>query len=97
MGDSNSIAVMVCYATANQQEIIPLELPPQTNILQAIQQSGVLDQYTEIDLAKNTIGVFGKLVNLDQVLQDKDRIEIYRPLRINPMDARRSRAAREQY
>ncbi len=96
MGDSNSIAVMVCYATANQQEIIPLELPPQTNILQAIQQSGVLDQYTEIDLAKNTIGVFGKLVNLDQVLQDKDRIEIYRPLRINPMDARRSRAAREQ-
>ncbi len=95
MGDSNSIAVMVCYATANQQEIIPLELPPQTNILQAIQQSGVLDQYTEIDLAKNTIGVFGKLVNLDQVLQDKDRIEIYRPLRINPMDARRSRAARE--
>ena len=94
MGDSNSIAVMVCYATANQQEIIPLELPPQTNILQAIQQSGVLDQYTEIDLAKNTIGVFGKLVNLDQVLQDKDRIEIYRPLRINPMDARRSRAAR---
>ncbi len=97
MGDSNSIAVMVCYATANQQEIIPLELPPQTNILQAIQQSGILDQYTEIDLAKNTIGVFGKLVNLDQVLQDKDRIEIYRPLRINPMDARRSRAAREQY
>ena len=97
MGDSNSIAVMVCYATANQQEIIPLELPAQTNILQAIQQSGVLDQYTEIDLAKNTIGVFGKLVNLDQVLQDKDRIEIYRPLRINPMDARRSRAAREQY
>jgi putative ubiquitin-RnfH superfamily antitoxin RatB of RatAB toxin-antitoxin module len=96
MGDSNSIAVMVCYATANQQVIIPLELPPQTNILQAIQQSGVLDQYTEIDLAKNTIGVFGKLVNLDQVLQDKDRIEIYRPLRINPMDARRSRAAREQ-
>ncbi len=96
MGDSNSIAVVVCYATANQQEIIPLELPPQTNILQAIQQSGVLDQYTEIDLAKNTIGVFGKLVNLDQVLQDKDRIEIYRPLRINPMDARRSRAAREQ-
>ncbi len=97
MGDSNSIAVVVCYATAKQQEIIPLELPPQTNILQAIQQSGVLDQYTEIDLAKNTIGVFGKLVNLDQVLQDKDRIEIYRPLRINPMDARRSRAAREQY
>lgn len=97
MGDSNSIAVMVCYATANQQEIIPLELPPQTNILQAIQQSGVLDQYTEIDLAKNTIGVFGKLVNLDQVLQDKDRIEIYQPLRINPMDARRSRAAREKY
>ncbi|MCZ6564989.1 MAG: RnfH family protein [Gammaproteobacteria bacterium] len=97
MGDSNSIAVMVCYATANQQEIIPLELPPQTNILQAIQQSGILDQYTEIDLAKNTIGVFGKLVNLDQVLQDKDRIEIYRPLRINPMDARRSRAAREKY
>ena len=97
MGDSNSIAVMVCYATAKQQEIIPLELPPQTNILQAIQQSGILDQYTEIDLAKNTIGVFGKLVNLDQVLQDKDRIEIYRPLRINPMDARRSRAAREKY
>jgi len=97
MGDSNYIAVTVCYATAHQQEIIPLELPPRTNILQAIQQSGILDQYAEIDLAKNIIGVFGKLVNLDQVLQDEDRIEIYRPLRLNPMDARRSRAAREQH
>lgn len=96
MENNKSISVEVCYAQTHQQEIASLTLPPQTKVLQAIQQSGILDKFPDIDLSKNSIGIFGKIIELDQVLRDRDRIEIYRPLHEDPMQARRRRAEQEK-
>lgn len=96
MENNKSISVMVCYAQAHQQDIVSLTLSPQTKALQAIQQSGILDKFPEIDLSKNSIGIFGKIIKLDQVLRDRDRIEIYRPLHEDPMQARRRRAEQQK-
>ncbi|HFQ4994844.1 TPA: RnfH family protein, partial [Vibrio vulnificus] len=57
-----------------------------------IRQSGVLEIYPEIDLGKNKVGVFSRLVKLDATVRDKDRIEIYRPLLADPKEIRRKRA-----
>ena len=67
---------MVCYAKAQQQETISLTVPSQTSVLQAIQQSGILERYPEINLSENSVGIFGNAATLNQVLQDKDRVEI---------------------
>ena len=58
----------------------------------AIRASGVLDAFPEIDLAKNKVGIFSKLVKLDETVRDKDRVEIYRPLIADPKEVRRKRA-----
>jgi putative ubiquitin-RnfH superfamily antitoxin RatB of RatAB toxin-antitoxin module len=62
-------------------------------VQQAIEDSGVLQRFPEIDLAKNKVGVFGKAAKLDALLQDGDRVEIYRPLIADPKEARKKRAA----
>ena len=52
----------------------------------------MLDAFPEIDLAKNKVGIFSKLVKLDETVRDKDRVEIYRPLIADPKEVRRKRA-----
>ena len=87
------IRVDVVYALPNQQALVKLHLPAQSTALAAIQASGLLQQYPEIDLAKNKIGVFAKLVKPDAILRDRDRVEIYRPLIADPKEVRKKRAA----
>jgi uncharacterized protein len=60
----------------------------------AIEASGVLARHPEIDLAKQKVGVFGKLKALDTPLADFDRVEIYRPLKVDPKTARLRRVAK---
>lgn len=96
MENNKSISVMVCYAHSHQQEIISLTVAAKTKVLQALQQSGILDNYPEIDLSKNSIGIFGKIVSLDRGLLNNDRIEIYRSLRLDPIQARRQREEQQQ-
>ena len=96
MGVSDFIHIKVCYALSHHQEMVSLELPASSNVLDAINCSEILEIYPEIDLSKNSIGIFGKIVDLDHVLADKDRVEIYRPLLIDPMEARRQRAELEK-
>jgi len=90
---SFKILVEVAYARPDMQVIIPLEVAPGTTVEQAIQQSGVLTRFPEIDLAVNQVGVFGKLGKLDQILREKDRVEIYRKLIADPKEIRKQRAA----
>ncbi len=87
------ISVTVCYAHVHRQEVVSVMLPLQATVLQAIQESGILGKYPEVDLLKNNAGIFGEVVGLDQALLDRDRVEIYRPLSCNPMKARHRRAA----
>ncbi len=96
MVNNDLISVVVCYAKPNHQDLISVKLPPSSSVLTAIQQSGILEKYKEINLERNKVGIFGQLVKLDQTLHDNDRIEIYRPLQVDPMEARRHRAAQQK-
>ena len=85
-------SVAVCYALPDVSFLMQLDVDAGTTIAQAIAASGVLARFPEIDLARNQLGLFGKLKPADTVLRDGDRIEIYRPLQADPMESRRRRA-----
>lgn len=87
------IIVEVAYATPASQVIYTAEVDENATIEDAISASGILDEYPEIDLSINKVGVFSKLAKLDQSLQHKDRIEIYRKLIADPKAVRKQRAA----
>jgi uncharacterized protein len=88
------INVEVAYATFSEQVIIPLQVSAGTTVHQAIELSGVLSRFTDIDLAKAKVGIFSQICKLDTVLKADDRVEIYRPLLCDPMQARRVRATK---
>lgn len=90
--NSEEILVEVAYALPTEQIILPIKASADTTAENAIKQSGILTKFPEINLAENKIGIFGKLTQLDTVLRDKDRIEIYRPLIADPKEVRRQRA-----
>lgn len=89
---SNEIQVEVAYALPQRQVVIPLHVVPGSTVAHAIDASGVLAKFPEIDLAQNKVGIFGKLTKLDSTLRDHDRVEIYRPLIADPKEVRRKRA-----
>ena len=85
--------VEVSYALPDKQSIISLEVEEGTTIKEAIEASGVLDTYDQIDLTRDKVGIFSKFATLDTVLREKDRVEIYRPLIADPKKVRKERAA----
>ena len=89
---SLDMTVEVAYALPNQQLIIPVQIAPAANADVAIQASGILAKFPEIDLNVNQIGVFGKLIKLNTPLRHLDRVEIYRALIANPKETRKQRA-----
>ena len=90
------ILVEVAYALAEKQVIISIQVPTKFNVKQAIEKSGILKKFSSIDLSKNKVGIFGKKTKLDHLLKDRDRIEIYRPLILDPKEMRRKRAAKQK-
>jgi putative ubiquitin-RnfH superfamily antitoxin RatB of RatAB toxin-antitoxin module len=90
---SELISVEVVYPLPQKQEIFVVKLPLGATVREAIESSGVLAKYPEIDLAKSKLGVFAKLAKPDSVLRDRDRVEIYRPLIADPKEVRKQRAA----
>jgi len=110
MGDDadtaeNVISVEVAYATPEKQLIVALKVAAGTTVHEAIVMSHIADEFPAIDLHENPVGIFSRLLDgkgrptaQDYVLQSGDRIEIYRPLVIDPKQARleRVRAAAEK-
>jgi uncharacterized protein len=92
MEQTKTITVELIYIKPDSQNILSLELAKGSDIHQAIDQSGLLKRFPEIDLEVNKVGVFSKIQSLDTVLKSGDRIEVYRPLRADPKEARRQRA-----
>jgi putative ubiquitin-RnfH superfamily antitoxin RatB of RatAB toxin-antitoxin module len=62
-----------------------------STVAQAIAASGILEQFPDINLNQQKAGIFGQICTQDKTLADGDRVEIYRALLQNPMDARRGR------
>ena len=89
----NEILIEVAYALPKKQLIIPVKVKQGITAEEAIQLSGIVKKFPEIDLEVNQIGIFGKLTQLDHVMRERDRIEIYRPLIADPKEIRRQRAA----
>ena len=85
--------IEVVYPLPTKQEIFSVKLPLGSTVRQAIEASGVLNKYPEIDLTKNKLGIFAKLAKPDAALRDRDRVEIYRPLIADPKEVRKQRAA----
>ena len=86
------IRVEVVYALPAEQPILQVSLAGGATVEDAIRASGVLEAHSDIDLAKNKVGIFSKLVKLDEKVRDRDRVEIYRPLIADPKEVRRKRA-----
>lgn len=86
--------VEVAYATPLRQEVIEVVIRPGASIEQVIRESGLLERFPEIDLARSQVGIFGEIASLRDPVRDGDRVEIYRPLLADPKEARRRRAAR---
>jgi len=91
--NNHEIKVEVAYATPQQQVILEVMVSPGCTIEQAIQQSGILESFPEIDLAVNKVGIFGKLSKSTLELKADNRIEIYRPRIADPKEVRSKREA----
>ena len=76
--------VGVAYADKFKQTWLKLDVPDGSSARDAILRSGLLAQFPEIDLNRNPIGIFGKIVTLDKPLTDGNRVEIYRPIIADP-------------
>jgi putative ubiquitin-RnfH superfamily antitoxin RatB of RatAB toxin-antitoxin module len=92
----SSLHVEVVYALADNAYIIPILVSVDCTVRQAIQQSDILTFCPEINLSENKVGIFNKIKQLDDVVNDGDRIEIYRSLLVDPKEARRRRAAKQK-
>jgi putative ubiquitin-RnfH superfamily antitoxin RatB of RatAB toxin-antitoxin module len=89
---AGNIQVEVIYALPEQQPLARVQLAEGATVEDAIRASGMLEAFPEIDLARNKVGIFSRLVKLDETVRDKDRVEIYRPLIADPKEVRRKRA-----
>ncbi|SFL82778.1 RnfH family protein [Marinobacter zhejiangensis] len=88
------IDVEVAYATPEKQKIMALSVHDGTTVYDAVLKSGILAEFPEIDLDATDMGVFGKVVKKprEEALRAGDRVELYRPLKIDPKQARLNRA-----
>ncbi|MDH5737401.1 MAG: RnfH family protein [Gammaproteobacteria bacterium] len=87
--------VEVVYGTTERQELIQLDVPEGTTLLQAVKLSAICEIFPEIDLSVSDMGVWGGVDSPDRVLKEWDRVEIYRPLVMDPREARRQRATEQ--
>jgi putative ubiquitin-RnfH superfamily antitoxin RatB of RatAB toxin-antitoxin module len=88
-----TINVEVAYALPEKQVIIPVNVDAGTTIGGAIVQSGIMIDFPDLDIENSQVGIFGKVAPMTKVLADGDRVEIYRPLKADPKEVRRKRAA----
>ena len=91
--NSETFQVEVAYAKPEAQVIINVEAEEGMTVLAAVERSGVLTRFPEIDITVAKLGIFGKAAKPDAKLNPGDRVEIYRPLIADPKEARKKRAA----
>lgn len=90
-GDRLSIEVV--FGDSKRQELVTLSLEPGATVAHAIAGSGLTSLFPEEDIEQCRVGIWGRPVSRERVLRDGDRVEIYRPLTLDPREARRKLAA----
>ncbi len=91
----NQINIEIAYALPEHYYLKSLKVAEGTMVQTAILQSGILQQFTDIDLRENKVGIFSRPTKLTDILKEGDRVEIYRPLLADPKEIRRKRAAEQ--
>lgn len=92
---SDDIAVEVAYALPEKQHIAAIEVPKGTTAIEAVTLSGLADVFEDLVISDDLkLGVWGKAVPHKRVLESGERVEIYRPLLIDPKEVRKQRAAK---
>lgn len=86
--------VWVVYALPDRQALRELELPESATVAEAVARSGLLEQFPEIGSRPLACAIFGRAVADSQPLRAGDRVEILRPLQVDPKESRRRAAAR---
>lgn len=94
---SKMFQVEVVYANPSRQSLIALQVTADCTVESAIQQSGILQDFPEIDFKINKVGIFSKIIPLNSFLREGDRIEIYRPLLVDPKQLRKQRAKKNSW
>ncbi|WP_197743898.1 RnfH family protein [Candidatus Nitrosacidococcus tergens] len=94
MDSANHFSVSIAYGHPRKLTLINILVEENTIVREAIEKSGILNLFPEINLECAEIGVFGKIIELSTPLHHLDRIEIYCPLMIDPRQARRDRASK---
>lgn len=96
MANAEVVSIELAYALPEQQILLSLQLPAGSTLQDAVLASGLAARFPEISNAGARFGVFGKIEKdpAARVLQSGDRVEIYRPLLIDPKEARKARAAK---
>ena len=89
---ADEIQVEVAYALPEQQILLQVRVEAGATVEEAIKRSGILRRFPEINLTQTKVGIFSKLTQMNVVLRDRDRVEIYRPLLADPKEVRRQRA-----
>jgi putative ubiquitin-RnfH superfamily antitoxin RatB of RatAB toxin-antitoxin module len=90
-----NLRIEVEYALPAGQDCVTLELRPGATAADAVVASGLLERHPEIDLGRSRMGIYGRVVAKQARLADGDRVEVYRPLLVEPKEARRRRALRK--
>ena len=84
--------VQVVYSPApGAIDGVDLALPPGATVAEALRVSGLAARHPEVDFTRAGIGVWGSACDPGLALRDRDRVEVYRPLRVDPKEARRER------
>ena len=86
------ILIEVAFALPQRQSLLSVSVPVDATVKSAIESSGILRMYPEIDLTQHKVGIWSRTVRLEDSLSAGDRIEIYRPLIADPKDMRKKRA-----
>ncbi|MCI0918471.1 RnfH family protein [Stutzerimonas stutzeri] len=94
--DNPVIAIEVVYGLADKQKLLRMTVPQGTTVRDAALRSGMDRFFPGLDLAGSPLGIFGKAVPKpdERVLEEGERVEIYRPLIADPKEVRKQRAAK---
>lgn len=88
------IAVEVAFALPERQVLIALVVPEGSTVAQAIEKSGIKQRFEDVDFSQCKVGIWSRVVPESQTLREGDRVELYRPLLIDPKEVRRARAGK---
>jgi putative ubiquitin-RnfH superfamily antitoxin RatB of RatAB toxin-antitoxin module len=94
---AGTLAISVAYSPrAGEVDLCELMLPAGSCVGDALRESGLAHRHPELDLADAALGIWGALARADHLLRDRDRVEVYRPLLVDPKEARRRRQQQQR-